>query len=974
MRPEIICGRTDGSRFMKTWQVDGPGALVGRAEELAVLQSALNSVLSLEGSVVWVEGEPGVGKTAIAAAAAEAASRAGTTVYWATADQFSQQLPLRVMLDCFRVQSTSPEPCLLAVADRVVSHPPDRLAIDDAVYPATEMLLSLVDELCAVTPSVVVVDDLQWCDDASLTVWHRLSLAVRRLPVLLIGVCHSRPRRSAIRELRGSVRSRGGTLLPIGPLGEAEVQALLAGLSGAVPDAVAPLVSGAMGNPLYLQELLRAACPDGLVAMKPAMPAVAVTSGNTLPHRFVTAATDLLSFLPVSAVEMLRAATLFGRTFAVADLAALLRRPVFELVPDLQEVIAAGLVVDVESHLTFHHPLIRQALYESMPSALRSALHQDVARVLADANAEPTAVAQQLVMAGRPAGTWVRRWLAAAVPALASRSPELAIGVMEKELNVAGLPRDDRTFLALALTRTLLGHGRFSQAVTEARRALAAAVDPSSRAEALWLLARAMAGLGSHDEAVRTIEVALRQADLPGAWRARLSVAQSMLQATCTRDLDAVDATANDALHAATAAADTFTIGYALAGLWVADSVRRDHISALDRIDQALATVGEGIDDDDLRALLLDCRIFTMQNLDRWSEAEATALQARRMAQRSNTRGATASITAAVLMYWLGSWDDALAELTAVDDDSLGMVYGGLCERSLASLRHGVSALIAAHRDDRRSAEHSLRSALALPSATLAQSESSDFLVAAHALLAEQDGDPLRALDILSAVTQRRPGEMTLTHQWLPDLVRLALAIGDEQTAKAGLAACQQEAAAESTPARAAAADHRCRGLVDRDSDELRLAVAHYRRVGLPVELAGALEDLAEVLAEHGSTDEARTVLNEAVHRYEAIGASWDVRRAERRLRAHGIRRGVHGPRPPHATVGWNALTHTELTVARRVALGQSTTQIADGMQLSPRTVQTHISHILTKLDARSRVEIAREALRRGAAAVDDFG
>jgi hypothetical protein len=56
---------------------------------------------------------------------------------------------------------------------------------------------------------------------------------------------------------------------------------------------------------------------------------------------------------------------------------------------------------------------------------------------------------------------------------------------------------------------------------------------------------------------------------------------------------------------------------------------------------------------------------------------------------------------------------------------------------------------------------------------------------------------------------------MTLIHQWLPDLVRLALAAGDRQMAQAAAQACQAEAAAETRPARAAAASLRCRGLLD---------------------------------------------------------------------------------------------------------------------------------------------------------------
>jgi DNA-binding CsgD family transcriptional regulator len=85
------------------------------------------------------------------------------------------------------------------------------------------------------------------------------------------------------------------------------------------------------------------------------------------------------------------------------------------------------------------------------------------------------------------------------------------------------------------------------------------------------------------------------------------------------------------------------------------------------------------------------------------------------------------------------------------------------------------------------------------------------------------------------------------------------------------------------------------------------------------------------------------------------------------RLRPYGIKLGVRGRRAPRPTTGWEALTPTEVKIATLVARGDSTSDIARGMFLSPRTVRTYISHILTKLDAKSRVDIAREALRQGA-------
>jgi DNA-binding CsgD family transcriptional regulator len=131
------------------------------------------------------------------------------------------------------------------------------------------------------------------------------------------------------------------------------------------------------------------------------------------------------------------------------------------------------------------------------------------------------------------------------------------------------------------------------------------------------------------------------------------------------------------------------------------------------------------------------------------------------------------------------------------------------------------------------------------------------------------------------------------------------------------------------------------------------------------VELAGALEDLAVVAAGADQVAQSRRFLGEAVELFTGIGAHWDVRRSQARLRRIGIRRGVHGRRPARPRHGWSALTPTEQRVALLVAEGRSTADISHSLYVSPRTAQTHISRILTKLELRSRVEIARAAAAR---------
>jgi DNA-binding CsgD family transcriptional regulator len=440
----------------------------------------------------------------------------------------------------------------------------------------------------------------------------------------------------------------------------------------------------------------------------------------------------------------------------------------------------------------------------------------------------------------------------------------------------------------------------------------------------------------------------------------------AMLERAEDGGLDAADQTARQALAVADEAGDAFATAHALTDLWLSHAIRRDHAAALDYADQALRVLGEDPGYADLRSFNLDNRIFTLQNLDRWPEAELTLQRARESARRSGDPDRTTWVIAAVLRYWLGQWDDALAELSSDEDDAPGLTYTFLRERWPALLVHGVTALIAGRRDQRTTAGQHLRAGLALPILRVPDQENRDFLLAAHAVALEQRGEVREAMQTLAAILPRHDGEMTLTHQWLPDLVRLAIAADDREMARTAARACQEEAAAETPPARAAAASLRCQGLLESDPAPLRDAVAHYRTAGPAADLPAAVEDLAVVLAARGRPDEARAALNEAVGLYQTLDARWDIYRADRRLRPHGVRRGVRLPQEQRAVSGWGALTPTEVKIAGLIARGDSTSEIARAMLLSRRTVQTYISHVLAKLGVKSRVEIVREALRHG--------
>jgi predicted ATPase len=227
-----------------------PPRWVGREHELPVLRAAAEALGRGEGTAVWIEGEPGIGKSALVAEALAVAGQPEWDVGWAGADQLTGQLPLRVMQDCLQVRPSSPDPRRAHAASLLSGRRMGPLADADASVNCIEVLLSLADELCAAAPTVLIVDDLQWADEASLAVWHQLAASISQLRLLLIGTCRPTPRRPEVQQVRAGVVRRGGQLVTLGPLPETDVAALVTAMVGASPgDGLRQLTARAAGNP-----------------------------------------------------------------------------------------------------------------------------------------------------------------------------------------------------------------------------------------------------------------------------------------------------------------------------------------------------------------------------------------------------------------------------------------------------------------------------------------------------------------------------------------------------------------------------------------------------------------------------------------------------------------------------------------------------------------------------------------------------
>jgi DNA-binding CsgD family transcriptional regulator len=191
--------------------------------------------------------------------------------------------------------------------------------------------------------------------------------------------------------------------------------------------------------------------------------------------------------------------------------------------------------------------------------------------------------------------------------------------------------------------------------------------------------------------------------------------------------------------------------------------------------------------------------------------------------------------------------------------------------------------------------------------------------------------------------------------------VRLALECNQLNVAREAANAADQAAALAGGVPSGDAAALRCRGLIDNDADRLLAAVELARKSGRVLEHAGACEDAATVLGAMGDAASGRALLEEALERYEAIGASWYASRARGRLRALGGGRGARGSRH-RASTGWDSLTKSERAVVELVAEGLTNREVGTRLFISPHTVNSHLRHSFQKLGVSTRAALAATA------------
>src|SRR6266511_4002122 len=318
---------------------------------------------------------------------------------------------------------------------------------------------------------MLVVEDLQWADPATVVTLGRLISSVRQIPLLLVCLSRPVPRRDDLAALRRAIDPAG--LMTLHHLSESEVAELVAGQPG---ERLLRLAADAAGNPLYLTELVDALIRGRALAVEDGR--IEVVGGRT-PRSLSAAIADRLAVLSAPVREVLRIAALLGLEFSVSELAVVSGRRVNDLLPVVDEAILLGVLLDNGPELAFRHPLIRAALYDAMPAAVRAAWHRDAARALAEDGAPADRVARQLLPAmdtaqredrslrgpqsqasytaegAGPVDEWMAGWLAGAGQQLVGQAPRVAIPLLRWAMSAVPAGAEPHDVLACRLADAL---------------------------------------------------------------------------------------------------------------------------------------------------------------------------------------------------------------------------------------------------------------------------------------------------------------------------------------------------------------------------------------------------------------------------------------------------------------------------------------------------------------------------------------
>jgi hypothetical protein len=479
------------------------GACVGRRGELELLLRELDAVRVGERRVVLLSGEPGIGKTRLAAEAGLAAHARGAAVLYGRSDE-GLAVPYQAFAEALgHLVSSAPaellEPAGPALG-RLASLVPaarERAAGADTPedghggerYVLFGAVGALLTAASARQPVVLVLDDLHWADVPTVLLLHHLLAVPSRPRLLMIATCRpvemsdGSDLSASLAQLR---RDERVTEIELGGLGEGDVLDLIQELAGAELEEGERVYARALhrdtdGNPLFVSEVIRGLGGRDEIAAA----AAALRRGGSAPLAAPASLRELIvaraAALGTETLAVLEAAAVVGREFDAALLARVAGLDDERLADILDRAERAALIVPAAGgpgRLAFHHLLIRHTLYEHLGAARRARLHRRVGEALEEVG-EP---------AGARAGEIARHWAEASPPdperalryaelagrhALREIDPDAAVRWLGRALELHG-PAENRRrcslLIALGVAQRKHGDARFRETLLEAAR------------------------------------------------------------------------------------------------------------------------------------------------------------------------------------------------------------------------------------------------------------------------------------------------------------------------------------------------------------------------------------------------------------------------------------------------------------------------------------------------------------------------
>jgi DNA-binding CsgD family transcriptional regulator len=939
---------TNSLPVMTPGQVDGSHAamsspLRGRDGEVASLRDHLARLQGGTGTCWLIEGGAGLGKSRLLEQVVSVAREAGFAVGYGVAEPGDAAVELAVLTDAL---FGGPEPLLerSALGD---SH-----ASREQRYWLLQDIQALLEQSALRHPILICLDDLQWADGGTRAAVRALPTRLGSLPVGWVLAFRPVEAGSDLERAVAVLLRSGASRTVLGCLDQAAVAEVMADVLGAVPDdSLLTLAEGIRGNPFILMELLAGLREEHLVSLDAGR---ATLVEARLPARVREGMRRRLARVSPAARTAAAVAASMGRRFTVGQLAAVLEVPASTLLDPVQELIGLELLAEGGEMLSFTHDLIREAVRASQPSSAMHALDRQVASALLAAGALPVEVAIQLASSAAPGDEVAITTLMKASDALGSTDPGQAADLARRTLDLTTEGHPLRGPLVARAAILLNAAARSEEAQAFADRALHQALPARQEAEVRLSIASLFSI--SPDVRAESCRQALDLAGLPRDLRARLLalLLHNLVVAGRPGQAQQVLKEAEQAVEETRDSAARFTLEVAESAF----QYTRGHFeTALALADAALrssADVGE--DPRQWQARAFRCGILAV--MDRFGQALAAVTEGIRSAQQGRQGRALQLLEAsrARQLLQLGNLADAAAALEGrFSPDDAHLVLSVLDADGVV-----VLGRIALHTADQRQTE--LTSAIArvmLRSGVPGIERHAAWLLA---LQAQAGGGPAEARRWLTALGEKERLSLfplfPLDPADDPQLVRIALASEDWELAESATTGAERRAEINpGIPAVLASAAH-ARGLLTGDPGLLARAVTVLEGGQRRLALASALEDLALAEIRVGRTGQAIAALDRALVIYAACGARWDLARVRRRLRQLGIKRRLPAEHRP--TLGWAALTESELAVVRLVADGLTNREAAERLYVSPHTVNGHLRHAFEKLGISSRVALTR--------------